>query len=189
MAPIQRNPIRTSDDFSKRKRKWAAEKVFFFSFSILLLGVDLSTKELARSYLASKSVPFIPHLISLRLICNSGATLGVLASHTWIVGIVEIIGCLAFAIGIFFSRRALLSWAFSLGLAGGAGNLADRLIHAHGFLNGCVVDFIDYGWFIGNLADIYLFSCAVCICIFLFRFDNLRGKNEKSDTSSRKPGR
>ena len=161
MAPIQRNPIRTSADFTKRKRKWAAEKVFFFSFSILLLGLDLSVKELARSYLASKSVPFIPRLISLRLICNSGAALGVLASHAWIVGIVEIIGCAAFAIGIFFSRRLLLSWAFSLGLAGGA----------------------------GNLADIYLFSCAVCICIFLFRFDNLRGKNEKSDTSSRKPGR
>ena len=115
--------------------------------------------------------------------------MGVLASHTWIVGIIEIIGCVVFAIGIFFSRRTLLLWAFSLGLAGGAGNLADRLIHAHGFLNGCVVDFIDYGWFIGNLADIYLFLCAVCICIFLFRFDDLRGKNEKSDTSSRKPGR
>lgn len=189
MAPIQRTPIRTSADYTKKKRKRAAEKVFFFSFSILLLGVDLSTKELARSYLASKSVPLIPRLISLRLICNSGATLGVLASHTWIVGIIEIIGCVAFAIGIFFSRRTLLLWAFSLGLAGGAGNLADRLIHAHGFLNGCVVDFIDYGWFIGNLADIYLFLCAVCICIFLFRFDNLRGENEKSDTSSRKPGR
>ncbi|MBQ1299029.1 MAG: signal peptidase II [Aeriscardovia sp.] len=153
---------------------------------MLLFGADLSTKELARSYLVSKNVPLIPHLISLRLICNAGAALGMLSSHTWVVGIIEIAGCIAFCIGIILSRRALLSWAFSLGLAGGAGNLADRLIHAHGFLNGCVVDFIDYGWFIGNLADIYLFLCAVCICIFLFRFDNLRGKNEKSDTSSRK---
>lgn len=188
MPRTQRDPIRTSADFKKKGSQRLRERVFFFSFSALLLGLDLSTKELALSYLGARGIPLLPRLLSLRLICNSGAALGMLSSHTWVVGVIEIIGCLAFGAGLFFSRSPLLSWGLSLGLAGGAGNLADRIIHAHGFLNGCVVDFIDYGWFIGNLADIYLFFCAICICVFLLRSSRLRGTDEKSNTSSRKSG-
>lgn len=162
--------------------------MFFFSLVLLLFALDLCTKELARSCLGLESIPLVPHFLSLRLICNSGAALGIFSSHTWIVAVIEIVGCVSFGVGVFLSRHTLLSYAFSFGLAGGAGNLADRIINAHGFLNGCVVDFIDYGWFIGNLADIYLFLCAVCISIFIFRF-NVRGTNEKSDTSSGKPDR
>ncbi|MBO6003725.1 MAG: signal peptidase II [Aeriscardovia sp.] len=151
--------------------------------------MDLSSKELAQSYLGGKVVPLVPRFLSLRLLCNPGATLGVLSEHTWVVGIIEIIGCAGFALGIFLADSPWLLTAFSLGLAGGAGNFADRIIHAHGFLNGCVVDFIDYGWSVGNVADIYLFLSAVCIFIFLFCLDKKRGKDEKDSASSRKSGR
>ncbi|MBR6439746.1 MAG: signal peptidase II [Aeriscardovia sp.] len=186
---LQRTQIRISTDLKRAKSKRTRRKVFFFSLSLLLLGADLSSKELAQSYLSGRSVPLAAPFLSLRLLCNPGATLGVLSSHTWVVGIIEILGCAGFALGISLADSPLLLTAFSLGLAGGSGNLADRIIHAHGFLNGCVVDFIDYGWSVGNVADIYLFLCAVCICIFLFRFDKKRGKDEKSSASSRKPGR
>ena len=152
------------------------------------MGSDLCSKELAQSYLAGKDVSLVPHFLSLHLLCNPGAALGALSSHTWAVGMIEIIGCVGFAIGIFLADSPLLLAGFSFGLAGGAGNLADRIIHAHGFLNGCVVDFIDYGWSVGNVADIYLFVAAVCICIFIFYFDK-RGKDEKNSASSRKSGR
>ena len=44
---------------------------------------------------------------------------------------------------------------------GAAGNVIDRIAYADGFLNGKVVDFIDYGWSVGNVSDIFL--CVACV--------------------------
>ena len=52
---------------------------------------------------------------------------------------------------------------FAFAFAGAFGNLIDRVIYAEGFLNGKVVDFIDYGWSVGNVADIFLTVAGVAI--------------------------
>ncbi len=56
-------------------------------------------------------------------------------------------------------------WAIGLGLllAGALGNLADRIFRQPSPFKGHVVDFIDYGIFVGNVADIALTFAAIVI--------------------------
>jgi signal peptidase II len=55
-------------------------------------------------------------------------------------------------------------------LGGAASHLGDRLFREPGFARGHVVDFIDYGLFVGNVADIAL-TCG-CVAMLLL---SLRG--------------
>ncbi len=57
---------------------------------------------------------------------------------------------------------------FALAFAGALGNLIDRVMYAEGFLNGKVVDFLNYGWSVGNVADIFLMVAGVAAVVLLF---------------------
>ena len=105
------------------------------------------TKFLAQAYLSeTASRPLIPGFVSLRLLYNPGATLGMGSSMTWLVALVELAACVAFL--VLAARTASWWWtfAFAFAFSGALGNLIDRIVYAHGFLNGAVVDFLDYGW-------------------------------------------
>lgn len=56
---------------------------------------------------------------------------------------------------------------FALAFAGALGNLIDRVAYAEGFLNGKVVDFLNYGWSVGNVADIFLMVAGVAAVALL----------------------
>ena len=60
-------------------------------------------------------------------------------------------------------------WTVALALAfsGAVGNLIDRVIHAEGLLDGKVVDFLDYGWSVGNVADVYLVVAGIGIALLI----------------------
>ena len=101
-----------------------------------LVGIDQAIKLWAVQALAPvESITLIPHVLELRFVLNQG---------------------MAFSLLFFRSRGKLLQQiAFILVLAGGIGNLIDRV------LNGEVVDyinplFIDFAVF--NFADI-------CVCV------------------------
>ena len=67
-------------------------------------------------------------------------------------------------------------------LAGGAaGNLWDRLTRPPAIGQGHVVDFINYnGWFIGNVADIWIVGAALVLIVWkLFEKDS----DEEKDAS------
>ena len=57
---------------------------------------------------------------------------------------------------------------FAAFASGAFGNLIDRVIYAEGFANGKVVDFLNYGWSIGNVADIFLMLAGVAAVLLLF---------------------
>lgn len=80
----------------------------------------------------------------------------------------------AAVVGILYTARRLASasWALVLGalLGGAASHLGDRLFREPGLARGRVVDFIDYGAFVGNVADIAL-ACG-CVALVLL---SLRG--------------
>ena len=63
----------------------------------------------------------------------------------------------------------ILSWTviFALAFAGALGNLIDRVVYAEGFLNGKVVDFLNYGWSVGNVADIFLMIAGIAAVLLL----------------------
>lgn len=131
----------------------------------VVLLVDQLTKMWAQSALevGAAPEPLIGELIQLRLIYNPGAALSIASGQTWILSLLSA-GVVVFVIVTARKIRST-AWALALGLVlGGAlGNLGDRLFREPGFLTGHVVDFIDYGPFIGNVADIAIVVAAVLI--------------------------
>ena len=71
-------------------------------------------------------------------------------------------------------------WAVGLGLllAGAIGNLCDRIFREPAPFRGHVVDFIDYGVFVGNVADIALTFAAVVIVWRTWRGVGLDGSRQ-----------
>ncbi|MBQ3308380.1 MAG: signal peptidase II [Aeriscardovia sp.] len=151
---------------STERKRLRLRAAVFVCCSAVLVGVDQMTKSLAQTYLsATASRPLIPGFVSLRLLYNPGATLGMGSSMTWLVALVELAACVAFL--VLAARTASWWWtfAFAFAFSGALGNLIDRIVYAHGFLNGAVVDFLDYGWSIGNIADVELTVAAVLIVV------------------------
>ena len=66
-------------------------------------------------------------------------------------------------------RTISMAWTIVLSVAfsGALGNLIDRVAYADGFLNGKVVDFLNYGWSVGNVADIFLVGAGVAVVVLL----------------------
>lgn len=136
----------------------------FVVVAILSLALDQVTKFIAVEKLQGReSIEVIPRVLSLTFLRNGGAALGTGAGFTLVLSIVAIGVCIA-VIRV-ATRLRDRWWAVGLGLllAGALGNLADRLFRAPSPLKGHVVDFIDYGPFVGNVADIALTFAAVVI--------------------------
>lgn len=156
----------------------------FSCVALLGLIIDRVSKILALTYISPTNAQVvIPHLLSLRLLRNPGATLGFASGSTWIISVLAIVACIVLV--ILAVRSTSLAWVVTLSMAfsGAAGNLIDRVIYADGFLNGKVVDFLDYGWSVGNVADILLMVAGVImvilVCLGVPWGD---GGNKQSDT-------
>lgn len=114
-----------------------------FLFLVLVLFDQVSKDIVSR---------FFPHLV----VCNPGASWGI--SVPLPVLIFVSIGILVGMFGIQWKRKESCL-AFLLVLAGGVGNLLDRIF------DGCVTDFIAFYRFpVFNSADVFLFFG----CAFLF---------------------
>ena len=137
----------------------------------VVLLADQLTKLWAVSALSdSERVAVIPPLIYFRLLYNPGAAFSIGIEVTWVFTLATA----AAVVGILYTARRLASagWALVLGalLGGAVSHLGDRLFREPGLGRGHVVDFIDYGPFVGNVADIAL----VCGCAGLVLL-SLRG--------------
>lgn len=132
-----------------------------------VLLVDQLTKLWAVSALSGgERVAVIPPLIHFRLLYNPGAAFSIGTDATWVFAL----AAAAAVIGILYVARRLAStgWALALGLmlGGALTHLGDRLFREPGFARGHVVDFIDYGPFVGNVADIAL-ACGGVVLVLL----------------------
>ncbi|MGB9013247.1 MAG: signal peptidase II, partial [Aeromicrobium sp.] len=153
----------------------------FTIVAVVALAVDQVTKVLAVRFLEGEpSVELIPGLLQLTFLRNAGAALGTGSSMTIVLTVLAI----AVTIGVLrvATRLRDRGWAVGLGLllSGAAGNLADRLFREPAPLRGRVVDFIDYGPFVGNVADIALTLAAGIIIWRTFRGVGVDGSREKS---------
>ncbi len=135
--------------------------------AVIVLALDQFTKVWAERTLevGADPIPLIGTFIQLRLIYNPGAALSMGAGMTWVLTLVS----LAVVVFITITAKKLTSkaWIVTLGLllGGALGNLGDRLFRAPGFPQGHVVDFLDYGIFIGNVADIAIVGAAILIAV------------------------
>ena len=136
--------------------------MFYAILAAALVALDQLVKYLICENLYEyESIPLIPHVLNLTYVQNTGAAFSILSRHTWILILVSAVVVLVMCWLIFkgFFKNALGRWAAALVLAGGLGNLIDRVVF------GAVTDmfqtvFIDFPVF--NVAD-----CCITIGVIL----------------------
>ena len=134
----------------------------------VLIGIDQGIKFWAVHVLMPVgTLPLIPHVVELRFVLNQGMAFSLLSGRQLFLIVATSAALILVAYWLLFRSRGKLlqQIAFILVLAGGIGNLIDRV------LNGEVVDyinplFIDFAVF--NFADI-----LVCVGVALWVLDIL----------------
>ena len=121
--------------------------------AVLLVLIDQAVKFAVRADIGlGQSVPFIPHVLDLAYVQNTGAAFSILKTHTWLLALTSlaVVLVLCWLVLKGFFQNALGRVSAALVLAGGVGNLIDRAVF------GFVTDmfrtvFIDFPVF--NVAD------------------------------------
>ena len=150
------------------KRRLRGRVAVFVALAAVAIALDQVTKALALARLGNGVRVALPGpLRGLRLVRNPGASLGLGSGSTWVISLIALAACLLIiALAL---RTTSMVWilALSLAFSGAAGNLIDRVAYASGFLDGAVVDFLDYGWSVGNVADVYLTLAGVAVVVLI----------------------
>lgn len=118
-------------------------------------------------------VPFIPYILELTYVKNTGAAFSIFSEHTWVLALVSLVMSAALALALWknFFRHPFGKLAITLLLAGAVGNLIDRAFR------GFVVDmfnvlFMRFAVF--NVADIcVVVGGAAAGIYYLFLMDRL----------------
>lgn len=150
------------------------------ALAALVLAVDQLTKQWAISTLVlGEQHDVLGEYLSIRLVMNPGAALGIGQGYTWVLTILVVV--VVAVIVRMISKIRSRAWAVTLGLllGGALGNLGDRLFREPGFARGHVVDFIGYwNWFTGNVADIAIVVAAVLLALLSLMGVGLDGTRE-----------
>ncbi|WP_296182273.1 signal peptidase II [uncultured Mobiluncus sp.] len=134
-------------------------------------GIDQITKRLALRFLAADTAPqpLLGSYVTLHLTHNPGAALSIGQGQTLVVTVFSLV--LVFILTVLSFLTHSRTWAYVLAVVAGGGmaNLVDRF-QGPTWGTGKVVDFIDYfGWFVGNVADIFVVVGVAVIFVLLLR--------------------
>lgn len=149
----------------------------FVVCALVAYGLDQWSKHVAIAKLGDGQVvpildiPGFGSVLSLHLIGNPGASLGFASQYTPILGAFAAFAGIALCVLGLLTRNRWWSIAFALAGAGALGNFTDRVLYASSLwsFDGQVVDFLNYGWSIGNVADIWLTCAAVMVVVLVVR--------------------
>ena len=162
--------------------------LIFFGMLLVLIGTDKASKEIAKEHLKGKgSISYFHDTFRLQYVENVGAFLSMGSNlpkkaSFWVFGVVPSLFLLGFMIYLILKRNSLefkIYLAYILILAGGMGNILDRLIndrHVTDFLN---VGIQNLRTGIFNLADLYVTTGIVCLFIFM----QIEAKKQKLQNS------
>ena len=147
----------------------------------ILVTVDQVTKYFVTLHLKPVGkVPVIENFFNLTYLENRGAALGSMQNLHWLLIPATIIGCLFLVVLLFrYKEHTMLSYmAMALIIAGGVGNLIDRIRFRF------VVDFLDFPWFgyVFNAADCWVTVGAVLLMVAIIRHDGKQKKREAPKT-------
>ena len=151
---------------------------------VALVVLDQVVKCLVRANIPlGGDVPFLPHILQLTYVQNTGAAFSLLEEHTWILTIVSLVVSVLLVVLLakkVFSRPFAMA-ALSMVLAGAVGNLIDRT------LRGFVVDmfqllFMNFAVF--NVADICVVVGGIAAAAYyLLLADKLEHKEAPHGTA------
>ena len=147
--------------------------------AVILIAVDRITKNWAAQALASGDIAVIDKGLYFRYTENTGVAFSMFSDNRWVlVGITSVM--LIVALAFFLSGKIkdkLELFALSLIIAGGVGNLIDRLSL------GYVIDFIDVriiNFAIFNVADMCITIGAILVCIAAFAAEKREKREQES---------
>lgn len=150
---------------------------------VLIVAFDQITKYLATIKLAQgKIVSFIPKAVQFRYAENTGMAFSMLSGARWIFVALTVAVCVGVFYYLFFNKcKSLwLYWSLGVVLAGGVGNLIDRIRF------GYVVDFIEptfMDFAVFNIADCAVTCGAVVLVGYLVIDMLLEMKKPKENTN------
>ena len=157
--------------------------MFYFVLAAALVALDQLVKYLVSANIpVGGSVPFLPYIMDLTYVQNTGCAFSLLEEHTWLLTIISaaMSVLLGVALAKGFFKHPLGKVTLSLLLAGAVGNLIDRAFY------GYVIDmfrtlFMNFAVF--NVADICVVGGGIAAAAYyLFLYDKLEGKaNEQTD--------
>jgi signal peptidase II len=155
--------------------------VLYLLLSAALFGVDQWLKNWVVGALANGSIPLIPSLLRLTYVENRGAAFGIFQGQRnllmLLAGVIILVACWALLFGKI--RLPIEKLSAALIIAGGAGNLCDRI------LRGYVVDYLDINeWFVFpmfNFADCCVVAGAILLGISVF-WSEYRRSRKKEET-------
>ncbi len=151
----------------------------YYLIVVFLVVIDQLVKWWVRASIPlGQSIPFIPYLMDLAYVQNTGAAFSVFSRHTWLLTLISLAGSVLLAILLW--KKYFPGWvgklSLSLVLAGAVGNLIDRA-----FL-GYVTDmfqttFIHFAVF--NVADICVVVGGFLLVFYvLFLWDKDKEKEK-----------
>lgn len=156
----------------------------------VLVGIDQLTKWLAVTYIKPEgTIPLISingkEWLNLTYQENSGAAFSILQNKQLFLIIITSIVILA-VLFLMVTKRVKKStyiWSFALIVAGGVGNLIDRVF------NGFVVDFVDariINFAVFNFADICAVTGAIMLFVFVVIDETKSSRKAKAEKAAKK---
>lgn len=163
-------------------RKKAASVLWGVFWIFVLIIIDQLTKIVADAYLQGKVIEIIPGWINLRITYNQGIAYGQLSDvDVWVkMLIIAGTGILMLVFAIVYLRldvrRGLLRAALVMVVAGGIGNLIDRVYFQVWDPNAIygvrdMVDLSRFGFAVCNFADFFICIGAALLVLSILFFD------------------
>ena len=155
--------------------------LYFLIFLVIFTGDQALKWYILSHFELYGTAPLLPGVVELQYVQNTGGGWSVLSDHTWLLSLLTaIIMVVVLALVIFRVRHPLGLTACTLLLAGGMGNLIDRL------RLGYVVDMFHFQFWpsypVFNVADIAvvvgMILAAVYYLFFYDKYDSPKGKKE-----------
>lgn len=144
--------------------------MFYVILIAALIMIDQVVKFLVRANIElGGSVPFLPHIMELTYVKNTGAAFSLFSRHTWILAVISAV--VAAAIAVMLVKKVVVHPAgritLSVVLAGAVGNLIDRV--AFGYVTDMFrVLFMNFAVF--NVADICVVCGGIAFCVYFAFF-------------------
>lgn len=139
--------------------------------ALILIGVDQAIKQWALDTLAQvDTIPLIQDVLHLTYVENYGAAFSILQNKKWfLIGVTSLIAIGAIVLLLSKKLKSNLAiWSVALIIAGGVGNLIDRI--GRGF----VVDYIDFrliNFAVFNFADCCVVVGTILLAIYILYFE------------------
>ena len=141
---------------------------------LILVALDQVVKYLVVANIPlGEHVPFLPYIMDLTYVQNTGAAFSIFSEHTWILTMISMVVSVILAVALWkgFFRHPLGRLSLTLLLAGAIGNLIDR-VRLQYVVDMFHVLFMNFAVF--NVADVFVVVGGIAAALYyMFLADKL----------------